>query len=89
MIYKFQPIILRIIREIIEDRKKNNMAPAFAIEQDILGKVISLTKGTLDAMKNDNVIGSHPNINQCKLYFINDKNGRELRSNLSEKGGIV
>lgn len=87
MVYKIQPIILKIIREIIDEQKRKNVAPAFAIEQEILNKMTRLTLTALDAMENDNVIGSHPNVNQRKLYYINDRNGKDLKKKMEEKGG--
>ena len=87
MVYKFQPIILKIIREIIDEKKRKNMAPAFAIEQEVLNKMTRLTLMALDALENDNVIGSHPNMNKRKLYYINDRNGRDLKKKMEGKGG--
>lgn len=87
MIYKIQPIMLKLIREVIDDRKRNNIAPSYALDNEVLSKLLVLASQALDALENDNIIGSHPNINQRKLYYIIDKNGKDLMNSIKEKGG--
>ena len=89
MVYKIQPIMLKIIREIIDERKKKNVVPAFAIEQEVLTRLTRLSLIALEEMENDNVIGSHQNVNQRKLYFIIDQNGKEMKKSIEKKGGIL
>lgn len=87
MDYKIQPILLKVIRGIIDERKSKNIVPAFAIEQEVLTRMTRLTLSALDILEKDRVIGSHPSLNKNKLYFINDKNGKDLIKALAEKGG--
>lgn len=87
MVTKIQPMILRVIREIIDERKKKNVEPALAIEQEILTRMTRFSLMALKELEKDNVIGSHLNINQRKLYYINDSQGKEMKKYLDKKGG--
>ena len=78
---KLQPYVLEIVRRLSNDKKKRNVAPAVAGENEVIKEVTSSVREILMTLVEDNVLGCYDNINYTKMYYPISKENREMVTN--------
>lgn len=63
-----QPYVYQVIREIIEQRKKDKKAPYVAIRNDVHSKIISDIMETIGELEAAGLVAHSHNINGIELY---------------------
>lgn len=77
-----QPYVYQVIREIIEQRKKDKKAPYVAIRNDVHSKIISDIMETIGELETAGLVAHSHNINGIELYRDIAKDDNLISQNL-------
>lgn len=63
-----QPYVYQVIRELLEERKRERKAPCVAIRNEVHGKIISDIMETIGELEAAGLVAHSHNINGIELY---------------------
>lgn len=68
-----QPYVYQVIRELVQKRKNDKVAPYVATRNEVHAKILSDIKSTIDELEADGLVSHGENINGIELYRAKDE----------------